>query len=113
MPQGSSASPGWLVKVINDVTKGLEQVVAYLGGVMVFDSDPNAHIKTVRALFERLRTHTLKLSPSKARLGTTDDDFLGHPISPAGARPNSEKKTHLFVCFDRWSVRIFQTNDAA
>ena len=26
MPQGSSASPGWFVKVMNEVVKGLEQV---------------------------------------------------------------------------------------
>ena len=30
MLQGSSAAPGWFVKVINQVTKGLERVAAYL-----------------------------------------------------------------------------------
>ena len=80
------------MKVINEVTKGLEQVAAYLGDVVVFDSDPLTHIKTIRALFfERLRKHNLKLSPSKARLGATDADFLGHSISPAGVCPNAEK----------------------
>ena len=46
MPQGGSASPGWVVKVINDVIKGLEQVATYLDDVIVFDSDPTAHTKT-------------------------------------------------------------------
>ena len=68
MPRGSSASPGWFVKVINEVTKGLEQVAAYLDDVIVFDSDPSTHVETIRALFERLRKHNLKLSPSKFRL---------------------------------------------
>ena len=95
MPQGSSASPGWFVKVINEVTKGLEQVVAYLDDVIVFDSDPQAHDKTIRALFERLRQHNLKLSLSKARLGATDAHVLGHSISPAGVRPNAEKVSAL------------------
>ena len=40
MSQGSSALPGWFVKVINEVIKGLKQVVAYLDNVIVFDSDP-------------------------------------------------------------------------
>ena len=75
MPPGSRSSPGWLVKVINEVVKGLEQVVACLDDLVVFDSDPTAHVKTIRALFERLRMHTLKLSPSKAGLGATDADF--------------------------------------
>ena len=54
MPQGSSASPGWFVKDINEVIKGLEQVAAYCDK-MIFDSDRTAHVKTMRALFERLR----------------------------------------------------------
>ena len=48
MPQGSSASPGWFVKVINEVIEGLEQVAAYLDDVIVFDSDPTAHVDTMR-----------------------------------------------------------------
>ena len=63
MPQGSNASPGWFVKVINEVIEGLAQVAAYLNDVIGFDSDPTAHVKTIRALFERLRKHNLKLSP--------------------------------------------------
>ena len=47
MPQGSSASPGWFVKVTNEVIKGLEQVVANLDDVIVFGSDPPAHVKTM------------------------------------------------------------------
>ena len=82
----------WVVrKVINEVMiKSLKQVTAYLDDVIVFDSDPEAHVRTIRSLFERLRNHNLKLSPSKARLGVTDASFLGHSISPAGLRPNAE-----------------------
>ena len=46
MPQGSSASPGWFVKVINEVIKGLGQVAAYLDDVIVFDFDLTAHVET-------------------------------------------------------------------
>ena len=95
MPQGSSTSPGWFVKVINEVTKGLEQIAAYLDDVIVFNSDPSAHVKTIRALFEQLRKHNLKLSPPKARLGATDADFLSHSISPTGVRQKAEKVSAL------------------
>ena len=95
IPQGSSVLPGWFVKVINEVIKGLAQVAAYLDDVIVFDSDPAAYVKTIRALFERLRKHNLKLSPSKARLGATDANFLGHSTSPAGIRPNAKQKSDL------------------
>ena len=91
MPQSSGASPGRFVKVINEVIKGLEQVAAHLDDVMVYDTDTTAHVKTIRWLFERLRKHNLEFSPSKARLGATHADFLGHSISPAGVRPNADK----------------------
>lgn len=50
-PLGSSASSGWFTKVINEDTKGLEQVTAYLDDVLVFDSDSTAHVKTIRTFF--------------------------------------------------------------
>ena len=90
-PQGSNASPGWFVKVINEVVTGLKQVTAYLDDAVVFDIDPTAHVKTIRALFERLREYNLKRPPSKARLGATDANFLGHT-------PNAKKKS---VGFDQ------------
>ena len=81
--------------MIDEVIKGLAQVAAYLEDVIVFDSDPTAHVKTIRALFECLRKHNLKLPPSKARLGARDARFLGHFIPPAGICPNEEKKSAL------------------
>ena len=74
--------------MINEVIKDLNQVAANLD-VIVFDSDPVAHVQTIHALFERLRKHNLKLSPAKALLGATVANFLGHSISPAGQRPNA------------------------
>ena len=75
--------------------KGLKQVAAYLEDDIVFDSDPVAHVRTIRSLFERLRRHNLKIFPSKARLGATDANFLGHSLSPAGLRSNAEKVSAL------------------
>ena len=95
MPQGSSASPGWFVKVINEVIKGLERVAAYLDDIIVFDPTPSDHTTNIRALFARLRRHNLKLSPAKAKIGATTADFLGHTITAGGFSPNSDKVAAL------------------
>ena len=95
MPQGSSALPGWFVKVVKEVIKDFKQVAVYLDDVIVFDSDPVAHVRTICSLVERLRMHDPKFFPSKARLGATDANFLGHSMSPAGLRPNAEKVSAL------------------
>ena len=95
MPQDSSASPDWFVKVINHVIKGLAQVAAYLDDVIAFDSDPTVHVDTIQALSERLRQTRPQALPSKARLGATDANLLGHSILPAGIRPYAEKVSAL------------------
>ena len=56
---------------------------------------PVTHFGTIRSLFERLQRHNIKLAPSKAQLGATDANFLGHSISPAGLRPNEETVSGL------------------
>ena len=103
MPQGSCASPVWFAKATQEVTKGLQQVAAYLDGVILFDSDPPPHVKTIRALFERVYKHNL----SKARLGATDADFLGDSISPAGVRLNAEKSVGFYSHAPRSGTAAF------
>lgn len=43
-------------------------------------------------ILSRLRTHDLKLSPSKTRLGVTDLDSLGPSTSSAGLHPDSKAR---------------------
>ena len=72
-------------------------MATFLDDVIVFDSDPFAlrsrphHFGTVQTVAETQP----QLSPSKAKISTTDAGFLGHTISPAGVRPNTSKFTAL------------------
>ena len=79
--------------------------MAYLDDVIVFDSDPTAHVKTMQALFERLCKHNLKLSPAKARLGATDAEFLGYSISSDGVRPKAGKVSALIKMPMPWDLK--------
>eukprot|EP00752_Nemacystus_decipiens_P016839 g15071.t1 len=95
MPQGASQSPGWYMRVINEVIQNLERVLAYLDDVIVHDTDPASHIANLRLFFERLVLHNLKLSPGKTGIGATEADFLGHTICPDGVRPMADKVVAL------------------
>ena len=64
MSQESRAAPGWLVKLINEVIKGLDRAAAYNDDVIVFDADPSFHVANMKDLFLRWRQHNLKLAPS-------------------------------------------------
>ena len=47
----------------------MEKVVTYIDDEIVSHSDPTAHVKTMRALFECPRKHNLKLFPPEGPPG--------------------------------------------
>ena len=48
------------VKVINEIIRGLDNVLVCLDDVIVHDLSPAEHVGTISALFERLRKYNLK-----------------------------------------------------
>ena len=85
-----NASCNVLLMVLNMLSCILDDAIA-------FDASPKTHVRTLREFLSRLRTHDLKLSPSKARLGATELDFLGHSISPAGLHPDTTNKVRAMT----------------
>lgn len=91
MPQGAASASGCFRRSVKRVTKGLDHVVMYLDVAITFNASPTSHIRTQREFYSFLRTHDLKLSPGKARLGATE---LGSPersILPAGLNADTNK----------------------
>lgn len=91
MPQERNAAPGWFVKVIDEGTKGLNNVTAYLDDVIVFNENPNSYVLFIREFFQQLWKHNLKLLPAKSQLGAIEENFVCHSISPSGISPNALK----------------------
>ena len=85
MPQGSSAAPGWFVKVINEVIKGLDLVAAYLDDVTDFDSDLSTHVVIMKKLLLRLRKHNLRSRLPKPKTAPRTRVPLVTPSRPAGS----------------------------
>lgn len=93
VPPNGHASPSGFVKVASETRKGLEGV----GGSLPRRRDRfrfkiDGHVKATRALSERLRKHSLKLSPSKAHLGATDAEFLDRSIFRPSVFARSRKQ---------------------
>ena len=72
-PQGAATAPGCFQRLMQRVTDGLEHVLMYLDDAIVFDASPLEHVRALREFLSRLRKHDLKLSPSKPRLGATEN----------------------------------------
>lgn len=55
--QGTSAAPRWRVKVIDEVVKGLANIIAYLDYVIDFAPDPADHVLNLKWFFKWLPKH--------------------------------------------------------
>ena len=93
IPQGSSASPGWFVKVFNEVIKDFKQVASCLDDVIVFDSDPIAHALSLP--FRTPGKAKPKAFPLEGSIGCHRCELPGPLHFPAGLHPNAEKGSAL------------------
>ena len=89
--QGSSASPGWFIKVINKVTKGLEQVAAYLDDVIVYDLDPPAHVKPSVPSLSNCASTTSSSPPRKPDSARRTPISWATPSSPRACAQTPRK----------------------
>ena len=81
--------------MINEVSKDLKQVAAYLDDVIVFDSDPIVHAQTIHTLFERRRKHNLKLSPLEGAIGCHRCKLPGSLRFPGGSTPERRESDRI------------------
>ena len=90
MPQGSSAAPGWFVKVQRG-HQGPRPRSSLPRRRHSLRNRPRGPRRQHRLPLQTPSKAQPKFSPSKAKLGTTDADFQGHTISPSGVSPNTDK----------------------
>ena len=69
----------------------LTYCLIYLDDVIVYSKTSAEHLQRMRVIFDHLRTHGLKLKPSKCELFKTEINYLAHHVSKAGVLPS--KKT--------------------
>lgn len=95
MPQGAGGAPGSFQRLIQLVTEGFKRRKVYVDHVIAHDQDPASQVQLICGFLDRLEQHDLKPAPSKARIGATNIDILGHSVSPSGVRPDSRNVSVL------------------
>lgn len=51
---GTSQSPGWFVRTVDEVIEGLDGMKAYLDDFFAFDDSRQTHIRTMHAFLQRV-----------------------------------------------------------
>jgi hypothetical protein len=62
----------------------------FIDDVIAYDQSIDAHVHTLRDLFQRIRNANLKIKPSKTKIGYFEVQFLGHIVSQGQIKPTTE-----------------------
>lgn len=87
MPFGLRNSAQTFQRFIDEVTRGLKGVYAYVDDILVASVSHSEHLVHLRELFCRLQDYGLIVSKEKCVFGLEELDFLGHKVSKAGIEP--------------------------
>ncbi|GFW97609.1 uncharacterized protein K02A2.6 [Trichonephila clavipes] len=79
-------------RFIDEVTRNLEGVYAFVDNILIASRDPEEHHKHLKALFSRLHEYGLSINVSKCVFGVSKIDFLGFHLSEEGIQPLPDKK---------------------
>ncbi|GBG64297.1 hypothetical protein CBR_g41216 [Chara braunii] len=97
MPFGLTNAPATFQRAMNDIFKDiLEQyVLVYLDDILVYSRTLEEHLRHLRDVLDRLRTHGFYAKLSKCRFAQHKVDFLGHYVSDQGLHMDDAKITAI------------------
>lgn len=93
MPMGLKNSPSTFQRVMDNVLRGLQNVIClvYLDDIIVFSTSLQEHMVNLEKVFQRLRESNFKIQMDKSEFLKLETAYLGHVISREGIKPNPDK----------------------
>lgn len=78
-------------RLIDEVTRDLDFVFAYIDDILIASSTEMEHIKHLQTIFERLRDYNLFVNLNKCDFNKTQIEFIGHIVTAEGIKPRPQK----------------------
>eukprot|EP00762_Andalucia_godoyi_P008723 ANDGO_04722.mRNA.1 Retrovirus-related Pol polyprotein from transposon 17.6 len=97
VPFGLKNAPPFFQRAMNNVLAGLvgNGCEVFIDDIAVYGKDNVEFLRNLRAVFERLRAHNLKLKRAKCKLGLQEMVYVGHLVNGDGIRLTDERKQGL------------------
>ena len=88
MPFGIKTSSGALIRGRDLAVAGLEDfLITFVDNLLCISEDFDSHLQNIKLLFEKLLKNNLRISFKKSKLVQEEVKFLGHILTPEGAKP--------------------------
>ena len=93
MPFGLKNAGATYQRMVNKVFKDLlgNTMEAYVDDMIVKSRKEESHIEKLKKVFHVMRSHNMRLNPSKCSFGVSAGKFLGFMITQRGIEANPEK----------------------
>lgn len=78
-------------RFIDEVTRGLDFVFAYVDDILIASESEEEHTKHLNILFERLDKFGIKINIDKCIFGKSEVSFLGYTVNTHGSKPPDER----------------------
>ena len=93
MPYGLCNSPATFQRLMMNIFRKelMDQLLIFLDDILIFSNDFEQHLARLRTVFAKLRSHNLKIEPSKCHLFKKEVRYLGHVISEEGISTDQDK----------------------
>jgi hypothetical protein len=91
MPFGLKNAPSSFQRMMNGITRKVENCDSYIDDVVVYSSSFSQHLSQLRKLFTELRLANLTINLSKSEFCLSYVTYLGHNVGNGKVRPVSAK----------------------
>ena len=90
-PMGLLGCPASFQRLMEQVTKGIPNVIVYIDDILVHSKTHDEHRRILDLLFKRLQQHHLQIRLEKCHFGKTEVEYLGFRLTPKGVVPGTDK----------------------
>lgn len=88
---GVNCAPEAFQQVMEDIMKGIKNVIVYIDDLLLYDTTPEGLRETTQAVLAALKSSNLTINEKKCEYEKAELEFLGHALSASGLNI-SEKK---------------------